>query len=145
MMKISIQKFFNLSLLSLSAFCVLIPSVQAATPSSASLAAPAAEFLLAQVTSCPGSVHVATFFTATRQISICQGPDEFNFLRSMYLEDSDDNVFVMHDVTYDEQSEWIGFNAISGYVTYAIDTESLTIWEDGVVVVQEEVVNYSIE
>jgi hypothetical protein len=143
MMKMSIQKFFNLSLLSLSAFCILIPSVQAR--SSASLETPAAEFLVAQVTSCPGSIRVATFFTATRQISVCQGPEENIFLRSVYLSDPEDNVFIIHDVTDDEQSEGTGFNAVNGYVTYAIDTDSLTIWEDGAVVWQEEVLDYSFE
>jgi hypothetical protein len=144
MMKISIQQFFNLSLLSLSAFGILIPSVQAATPSSASPAAQvAAESLVAQVPSCPRAMPVATFYTANRQISICQGQDDSLFFRSVDLENSEDSINVPYAYLSEDGT---GFKADGdNYVTYAIDTEYLTIWEDGAVVLQEEVLDYSFE
>ena len=143
-MRMSIPKFFNLSLLSLSAFCVLIPSVQAATPSWVSPTTQAtAESLVAQVPSCPRAMTVATFYTATHQISICQGQDDSLFYRSVNLEDTEDSINVPD--AYPSE-DGIGYYADGdNYVTYAIDTDYLTIWEDGSVVWQEEVVNYYFE
>jgi hypothetical protein len=141
-MKMSIHKFFSLSLLSLSAFCLLIPSVQAATPASASSIAQT-ESLVAQAVSCPRAMPVATFYTATRQISICKGQDDSLFFRSVQLEDPDDSI----NVPYAYPSEdGMGFKADGdNYLSYAIDTDYLTIWEDGAVAWQEEVVDYYFE
>jgi hypothetical protein len=143
-MKMSVQKFFNSSLLSLSAFCVLIPSVQAATLSSASPTTQAtAEFLVAQLPSCPRAMPVATFYTATRQISICQGQADSLFYRSVNLEYPEDSINVPYAYPSDDG---MGFKADGdNYISYAIDTNYLTIWEDSSIVWQEEVVDYYFE
>jgi hypothetical protein len=142
-MKMSIQKFFNLSLLSLSAFCFLSPAVQAAMPSAAPIAQTANPSLVAQIPSCPRAMPVATYYTNTRQISICLGQDDSLFFRSESFEYPEDSF----NVPYAYPSEdGMGYQADGdNYVTYAIDTDYLTIWEDGAVVLQEEVVDYSFE
>ena len=86
---------------------------------------------------------VATFYTATYQISICQGQDDSLFYRSVNLEDPEDSINVPYAYLSDDG---MGFQADGDdYVSYAIDTNYLTIWEDGSIVWQEEVVDYYFE
>jgi hypothetical protein len=143
------QNILSLSLLSLSAFCVFSPAMQAArlnpslaTPPGTGIAP--AESHIAQAIGCPRAMPVAYFATNTYQISICQGQDGYFFYRGVEFANPENaiNVSEVHLYGYNGQN---AFDAVNGDVVYSINPDTLTVWQNGEVIWQESVVSYSYE
>jgi hypothetical protein len=134
------QNILSLSLLSLSAFCVFSPALQAASLNPAI----ASESYIAQAMGCPRAMPVAYFATNTYQISICQGQDGYFFYRGVEYANPDNaiNVSEVHIYGYNGQN---AFDAVNGDVIYSINPDTLTVWQNGEVIWQESVVSYSYE
>ncbi|MCU0567400.1 MAG: hypothetical protein MUF49_12470 [Oculatellaceae cyanobacterium Prado106] len=142
----SLQSALKFSFVGLSALCILAPSVQAVTvqsePSGAIAPSSAqTESLLAQEMGCPRAMPVAYFATSTFHVSICQGQDGYLFYRGVEFANTYNAINVPTVTDYGDYY----FDATNGNVTYSINPQSLTVWQNGEIIWQEDVISYSFE
>jgi hypothetical protein len=94
---------------------------------------------LAQTPDCPRAMPVATYITATYQVSICIGQDGSWFYRGVELANHENSINLFDLRETDENAYFVR----NGDFAYEIDPEQLTVFQNGRIIWQEPVLSWS--
>lgn len=129
--------------LSLGTACLSLVCLGALSAVLASAAPPALSFPLyasrSQEPDCPRALPVASYITATYQVSICIGQDDSWFYRGVELANPENSINLFDLRQTDEDAYLVN----NGNFAYEIDPDQLTVFQNGRIIWQEPVLSWS--